>query len=189
MISCSLSSGTFPPKADEERRRIHHSCLKGGCLSSQAVWSEVSRLLEDFAPSPFQPPNGWCTAVLHWQALCSCPHTKAASWRTALVSPAPDDLRWRVRRGSQLGLHCYIPMLIKFHQQMFKHVFLMYTCFNCLFSSNKHFLRLVGTVWTIPALTHTKMRTIEVCKMSHSSLHTFRVKVYPLMTNWEERSD
>lgn len=43
-------------------------------------------------PSPLAP-NGWRTAVLHWQALCSCTHAKAASWRTALVSPAPDDSR------------------------------------------------------------------------------------------------
>ena len=44
-------------------------------------------------PSAVSPValNGWHTAVLHWQALCSYTHAKAASWRTALVSPALDD--------------------------------------------------------------------------------------------------
>lgn len=73
------------------------------CASFRAVWFELSRLLAG-RPTPIPPSpsalNGWHTAVLHWQALCSCAHTKAASWRTALVSPAPDDSR----RGSGWGV-------------------------------------------------------------------------------------
>lgn len=61
-------------------------------------------------PTPISPSRsaltGWHTAVLHWQALCSCAHTKAASWRTALVSPTPDNLRrgsgWRWGEGEGL---------------------------------------------------------------------------------------
>lgn len=83
-------------KEGRRRRRSRHLCLKLlGCLSGS---NSHARWLTRSTPSPLAP-NGWHTAVLHWQALCSCTHAKAASWRTALVSPAPDDSR----RGSGWG--------------------------------------------------------------------------------------
>lgn len=36
-------------------------------------------------PEHVRMPTGWPAAVLHWQALCPCVSTKAASWRTVVV--------------------------------------------------------------------------------------------------------
>lgn len=55
------------------------------------------------APSPLAS-YGCHTAVLHWQALCSYTHAKAASWRTALVSPAPDERGFSHMQKSDLYL-------------------------------------------------------------------------------------
>lgn len=87
MIYCSLPVGMCTPKADAKGGEIRHRCLKADCSSAKDFWFDLSLLT---LPRPLTP-NSWHTAVLHWQALCSCTHTKAASWRTALVSPAPND--------------------------------------------------------------------------------------------------
>lgn len=95
-ISSSLFLQEYVQLKQDEGRRRHHLAVRHSRLSasnSHALWLTPS------SPSPLAP-NGWHTAVLHWQALCSCTHAKAASWRTALVSPAPDDSR----RGSGWGL-------------------------------------------------------------------------------------
>lgn len=124
-VKLSLSSLSAGMCASKSRRREEKELLVCPLLinwlvrhprlsvsNSHARWLTPSSL-----PHP-RPPNGWHTAVLHWQALCSCTHAKAASWRTVLVSPAPDDSR----RGSEGGLgrveedwgrHCFTHSVAK----------------------------------------------------------------------------
>lgn len=64
---------------------------KDGLMGIQLA--HCNHLFWDPSSHPPVAPYSWHTAVLHWQALCFYTHAKAASWRTALVSPAPDDSR------------------------------------------------------------------------------------------------